>query len=267
MNFLVLLAAIWNHEPTVNILDLPITLSDGVRNASECNDNISDGNGDFISRDILLRGKCQSNGKGGELIKIGGREVLFFNVSGVGDKQDISRTELALTSVNFDFSVDTYFRFDLMIPASVDVADSFYYLAQFWQCSPLSPFAGIRVKRGTKSEIAFITRGDDRQEGRSFASIDLIPDEWVALGLKLNVSPYSDLAELEVWNLSKKELIGKRKGIYGFSKKFICNDGKPAPESFRFKFGIYKGYEVDKKFSAYFDNIKVSNDKNFSFSQ
>jgi hypothetical protein len=237
-------------------LNLPITAQDGVRNQGTCSTSISDGSGDLLTSAGLLRGKCQGNGKASSVVKIAERDALHLQAYGVNANEKVSRSELALTSKNFAFNEVTQIEFDIMIPESADITDSFYYLLQLWQCSPLSPLAGIRIRRGTSHEINFMTRGDEREKGASFGAINLQPGEWKSLRLEFNVKADSADAYFSAWE--NNNLVGTRRGSFGFSPNFSCKGGSKAPDHYRLKFGIYKAYEEGKSFEVFFDKIRIT---------
>ncbi|GFD69176.1 heparin lyase I family protein [Alteromonas sp. KUL106] len=237
-------------------LSIPIGDTDGIRNPHLCAEKINDGHGDLLTSQVMLRGKCEGNGQSASIANLDGRNALQFLAAGESLHSKVSRTELALTSLNLEFDKPITITFDLMIPSSADVTNGFYYLMQFWQCSPLSPLGGIRVVRGSSHKINFMTRGDDSEVGSSFYSLELKPGEWTALELRLNVSSEDEFSYFEVW--SKGALVGKRIGPFGFSSKFSCKGNSKAPEHFRLKLGIYKEYEDKKRFEAFFDNIQLT---------
>ncbi|GFD75872.1 hypothetical protein KUL113_52920 [Tenacibaculum sp. KUL113] len=236
-------------------LSLPINNDDGIRNPHLCAEKINDGHGDLLTSKVMLRGKCEGNGQSASITQIGNRNALQFLAEGASLGSKVSRTELALTSMNLEFKKPIAITFDLMIPSSADVTNGFYYLMQFWQCSPFSPLGGIRVVRGSSHKINFMTRGDKSEVGSSFYSLELRPGEWTTLELRLNVSPEDESSYFEVW--SQGTLVGKRTGPFGFSSKFSCKGNSKAPEHFRLKFGIYKEYEDKKSFEVFFDNIHL----------
>ncbi len=236
-------------------VSIPIGDTDGIRNPHLCAEKINDGHGDLLTSKVMLRGKCEGNGQSASITQKGNRNALQFLSVGESLRSKVSRTELALTSLNLEFEKPIAITFDLMIPSSADVTNGFYYLMQFWQCSPLSPLGGIRVVRGSSHKINFMTRGDESEVGSSFYSVELKPGEWTTFELRLNVSPEDETSYFEVW--SEGVLVGRRTGPFGFSSKFSCKGNSKAPEHFRLKFGIYKEYEDGKSFEALFDNIQL----------
>lgn len=254
---LVVLSAFFSAKLNSTIVDIPVVSQDSIRNSKSCGNNISDGNGDLLTSSVLLRGKCQGNGKAALITKVREREALHFVAEGPSRGGKVSRTELALTALDLPFEVPLTVAFDIMIPETVSSTEGFFYAMQFWQCSPLSPLAGVRVVRGSSHQINFMTRGDSSKAGRSFFHKDLEPGVWESFELKLNVSSTAGHGVIELRERQTGRLLASKNGSFGFDASNKCEGNKPAPANYRLKFGIYKEFEEGKRFDVFFDNIRI----------
>ncbi len=255
---LLALSAIFSAKLNSTVIDIPVVSQDGIRNSASCGNSISDGNGDLLTPSVLLRGKCQGNGNAARISKAGDREALHFVAEGSSSVDDISRTELALTALSLPFEVPVTVAFDIMIPKTASSTEGFFYLMQFWQCSPLSPLAGIRVVRGSSHQINFMTRGDTNKTGSSFFHKNLEPGAWESFELKLNVSPNIENGVIELRERQTGQLLASKNGGFGFDASNKCKGNHSAPANYRLKFGIYKDFEAGKRFDVFFDNIRIT---------
>ena len=255
---LITLSAFFAVKINSTIVDIPVVSQDSIRNSKSCGINISDGNGDLLTSSVLLRGKCQGNGNAARITKVGDRDALHFVAEGPSRGGQISRTELALTALDLPFAVPVTVAFDIMLPETASSTEGFFYPMQFWQCSPLSPLAGVRVVRGSSHQINFMTRGDSNKAGRSFFHKNLEPGVWESFELKLNVSPTAEHGVIELRERQTGRLLASKNGSFGFDASNKCKGNKSAPANYRLKFGIYKEFEAGKRFEVFFDNIRIT---------
>ncbi|CAD5254109.1 conserved exported hypothetical protein [Alteromonas sp. 38] len=228
-----------------------------IRNPSGCGSNISDGNGDLLEGGDIYRGKCDGAGNSPE---IGGtheyQKYLKFSTDPTVSNSGNDRSELALTARDFPFNENLYVGFRMMIPSSADIANKSYYLMQLWQCSPQSPISGIRVTGGTSHRINFMTRRDSGN-GASFVHYDLVPNVWHDFVYKINVNPTGE-GSVSVWKDEDGQPTGFL-GSFGYYSDGKCEGGGEPNQSFRLKFGIYKGNESGKYFEVQYDDIRIGN--------
>jgi hypothetical protein len=125
---------------------------------------------------------------------------------------------------------------------------------QFWQCSPLSPIAGVRVDRGSSHGINFMTRHDNHPRGVITHRFTMEKDKWHSFVIAINPDPGGD-GSFAVW--VDGEDLGAWLGAFGSDKTGACNshEGTP-PQHHRLKFGIYKGNEP-KIFRTHVANLRV----------
>ena len=125
---------------------------------------------------------------------------------------------------------------------------------QFWQCDGGSPIAGVRIRRGHSHRINFMTRGDSR--AASMAMYDLIPDTWSSFVIEATVDPTGEKGSFFVWNNPAHKPKGFS-GAYGYAKSGTCENQAEPRQSFRLKFGIYKGTENSKLYEVHYDDIRI----------
>ncbi len=208
--------------------------------------NLTDGN-------ARLYGKCEGAVLDPTVITSpnGNQYISFSTIPGLTALKD--RSELA-TPAMYPFREDHFIGLRLLIPDNVDSTDEFYYILQLWQCSPQVPIFGIRVTRGTSHTINF-TKSGDGQLPRSFASMDLKPGIWHSLIVKVNVVPENGNGEIDIWD--HEGLVATWRGSFGYLEDNACGDAMSPRQSFRLKFGIYKGNEPSKSFRVLFDEIRM----------
>ena len=227
-----------------------------IQRPSECGSRIGAG-GNLLDSGTRWAGKCQNGGMSPRIEREGVNHFLrfisFTPARGAGSRD---RTELALTSYNFNFHKNYYFSFDLRIPEGVDRVDEMFYPLQFWQCAPRSPIAGIRVSRGHSHRINFMTRGDNHdRRGFNWGSVDLKPRQWHRIRMMLNVAPRRGQGKFKAW--VDGQLIADVSTSFGHFTSDACNNPGRPPQHYRLKFGIYKSGEPGKRFIVDIDDLKI----------
>ena len=88
------------------------------------------------------------------------------------------------------------------------------------------------------------------------ARYDLSPDTWTSFVIQATVDPTGENARFLVWsdpNHEPREFTG----AYGLGKYGACGDEAEPPQRFRFKFGIYKRTERNKRYEVNYDDIRI----------
>jgi len=238
-----------------------ITLDDPqgseITSSQACSDKIGRG-GNLVEGSDYYLGKCEGSGLSPQINgKAQGRYLEFSNNHNYkgGIK---TRSELALTEEYFPFNERKYIGFKIQIPHGVSSTDDFFYLMQFWQCSPASPIAGIRVSRGdgNSHNINFMTRNDSSSKTLGYYS--LTPGAWHSVIIMIDPSSRSRYGkgEMKVW-IDQNGKALTYEGNIGYNNLGTCEKNKYPPQHYRLKFGIYKGDEPGRKFNVRYDDIRI----------
>jgi hypothetical protein len=235
-----------------------ITVDEGtdahVTKPEECDADISNGAGDLIEGGVRYRGKCEGAGIAPKIEEEDGIRYLKFATNPSYQGKTKTRSELALTNEWFPFGDAVYIGFRIKLPGEVDKTDAFFYMMQFWQCSPAAPIAGVRISRGHSHRVNFMTRGD--ASASSMAAYDLGPDTWASFVIKAIVDPTGEKGRFSVWN-DPTEKPKVYRGSYGYARNGTCRGREEPPQGFRIKFGIYKGNETNKLYEVNYDEIRI----------
>lgn len=212
-----------------------------------CSATIGSGGNLKLPSGETLQGKCEGAGTTPVLTE-GGRVIEFTIRSDRSTEKD--RTELAFTEKKSRFQFGRLYAvsFDVEMPPS-GVTNDFFYVAQFWQSPTKPPIAGVRVQRGLSGKATVMARGDGSPpEGKSIAEVDLRPDAWVSVAIRIKVAPGDgSCIEATIDGVAAPRWCGS----IGYA------DDKDAMPWYRFKFGIYKGSEPGKQFRVRFRNISI----------
>jgi hypothetical protein len=258
----------WAEESvaaTFNVISAEAAENATIVNPQLCSPTIGDG-GSLNEAGKHYPGKCEGAGLP---VEISGthkyqKYLKFKTDTAYNGTAPGTRTELATQF--FPFNQRIYIGFRVMIPSGVEVTNDFFYLLQMWQCAPAPgesapPIAGIRIDRGTMDVLQFITRGDAPGNDRVM-DFDLPPNVWHRFVIQLNVDTTTGgTAQFAVWN-DEFGTPTVSNVPYGYSANSgTCNEN-PAPQHFRFKFGIYKGNdaggnEKNKRYEVRFDDIRI----------
>lgn len=229
-----------------------------VINPQACGEKIGAG-GNYIEGSSVLKGKCNGNVKPPALRAIDGRKALEFRTKKSRSSSAKDRVELAWTGV-YKFGERIKISARIKIPEGSDVTNQFFYLMQLWQCPGRPPIAGIRLKRGTSHTLQFITRGTVLEEEKRPSTrfkFDLTPGKWHKIDMTLRVNPNENGKAVFAVSVDGN-MLGRNTFPYGFKGKNICVGGMPTPDTYRVKFGIYRGNERAKEQAIQFDALKIS---------
>jgi hypothetical protein len=219
-----------------------------IEGSKDCAPRIGNG-GNYVEGKTRLAGKCEKGGVSPKIASEGNNRFLIFNTSGAeGGGND--RSELAYTPMMpFDQTHNLSFRFRIPKDAPVHRSGQMFYPLQFWQCSTLSPIAGMRIVQGTSHEVDFMTRSQNSSSpviGRQ----KLVPGQWYSMDVTLKPSLSSN-------GLMQVKIDGKEvanfKGSYGADPK-RCSVSNP---QWRVKFGIYKSNNPGPKYEIHYDDFKM----------
>jgi hypothetical protein len=217
--------------------------------ARDCSPLIGNG-GNYSEGRTRLAGKCERGGVSPKIAFDGDNPYLVFGTSGVrGTGND--RAELAYTPmIPFDRLHTLQFRFRIPQGAPVHQKGQMFYPLQFWQCSAMSPIAGMRLVQGTSHEVDFMTRSQNSSSpviGRQ----KLIPGQWYSMEIKLRPSLSSN-------GLMQVSIDGKQvahfKGAFGGNPQ-RC--GLPSAE-WRVKFGVYKSNNAGPRYEVHYDDFVMT---------
>jgi hypothetical protein len=224
-------------NPKITDAIFRLTGNGSIVNPDQCSGLIGEG-GNYIENSKRLSGKCTAGVKPPYIAKRSetDRYVAFETTGEVGDTSN--RVELAHTPY-FAFSKKVYFSFDLMIPKGSPVwTESSLFPLQFWQCAPLSPIAGIRLKPNTSHTLTFFTRHQNNSTSATAAEFSMKPGAWHSF--LMGVQPNPKGGHIEIWADGK--MIADQRVAYGSDVTGQCHGvaGTP-PQHSRIKFGIYTG--------------------------
>lgn len=218
-----------------------------IENYRLCSSKIGNGANLISYLDDNLLGKCQ----GYVLPPSYSRGIITFqtlNYNSISNRV-VDRTELAFVKNTIQLNKVYNISFDVKIDKNSDNTDTWFYIFQLWQNKELPPIFSGRISRGSSNNLAFVIRNpENHQAGKVISRINLSDKEWYSFSIKLFIGSdsnsflniYKDNTHFLSWN-----------GNIGYPLIFPYKD-------FRFKFGIYKEHENNKKFKILFKNVKIT---------
>jgi hypothetical protein len=217
----------------------------------KCSPKIGAG-GNYQQGRTNLAGKCENGGQSPRIAQEGSNRYLLFATSKAAAKNN-TRTELAYTPM-FPFDKEATIRFRFRIPAGAakhPVGQMFYPL-QIWQCSPLSPIAGMRLVQGTSHNVDFITR---LQNGATpvVGQYSLKPGQWHAIEMRVKPSLNPQQGTMVV-SIDGKNVVSWR-GAYGGSPSRCASPTNS--NRWRVKFGIYRSANASSMYEVHFDDFAI----------
>lgn len=216
----------------------------------KCSPTIGAG-ANYVENRERLAGKCEHGGEAPQILKHKRNPYIRFTTnqrSGRGN----DRAELAYTPM-LRFGQEYLISYRIRIPrwAPTHKRGQMFYPLQIWQCSPLSPIAGMRVVQGTSHEVDWIVRSQNSKTP-VIAQQKLTPGRWHRVDLTLR--PALNSSGLFKVSLDGKQ-VGQYRGPYG-SDKNRCSSPRNS-ESWRVKFGIYKSNNPAQRYVVDFDDLVV----------
>ncbi len=219
-------------------------------NPEHCSAKIGAG-ANYVQNRERLAGKCEWGGAAPQILTHNGNPYIRFTTNqSKGGGND--RAELAYTPM-LRFGQEYRISYRIRIPqrAPIHARGQMFYPLQIWQCSPLSPIAGMRVVQGTSHEVDWIVRSENSKTP-VIAQQKLTPGRWHRVELSLR--PARDSSGSLVVKLDGKQ-VGQHRGLYG-SDKARCQSPRNS-ESWRIKFGIYKSNNPSNQYVVDFDDLVV----------
>jgi len=246
-----------------------------------CQDTIGFG-GNIIASNIRHNGKCNGDGYAPEVATENGNKFLKFKSNNPNpvpnQRPGKTRSEIAHTGFQLNFGQRYYIGFRMKIPSGVDPVgpSKAFYLMQLWQCSDLSPIAGIRMNDYADRTINFMSQNEwgsasFNREDTGSRDVSLNDngsnDGWHEFVIKLKIHPRSggQLSEFVVWKDGVGTPIidsspnhgGRNYGYFTWNSCPTKYYNQRPPQHARLKFGIYKDKETGKNFEVQYDNFKV----------
>lgn len=220
-------------------------------NPGGCSAKIGAG-ANYVENGQRLAGKCERGGAPPALLTSESNRYIRFTTNGSsGGGND--RTELAYTPMlSFDHPYLISYRIRIPEGAPVHPTGQMFYPLQIWQCSPLSPIAGMRVVQGTSHTVDVMVRSENRRTW-VIARQTLIPGNWHRVELAMH--PARDSSGSLVVRFDHKE-IGSYQGPYGADPRLCTSPRNNA--SWRVKFGIYKSNNPNSQYLVDFDDVTVT---------
>ena len=245
-----LFAAILAATPTLAAPVVQMSGDGRLINPEHCSPKIGAG-ANYVENRERLAGKCERGGAAPRILKHNGNPYIRFTTNqSKGGGND--RTELAYTPMlRFGQSYTISYRIRIPQRAPVHAKGQMFYPLQIWQCSPLSPIAGMRVVQDTSHEVDWIVRSENSKTP-VIAHQKLVPGRWHRVELALR--PARDSTGSLVVKLDGKQ-VGQYRGPYG-SDKARCQSPRNS-ESWRVKFGIYKSNNPHHQYVVDFDDLVV----------
>jgi hypothetical protein len=223
-----------------------------VLSPDQCSPTIGAG-GNYVEDSTSLSGKCERGGISPVIAKEGKNKYLEFKTNGVAIPGN-DRTELARTSY-FNFGRTTYISYKVRIPSTSPVhpRGKMYYALQLWQCSPLSPIAGMRISEGTSHDVNFVVRHNNSVTPVTHR-YSLKPDTWHQF---LIVTNPNSTGEGSFQVIADGNDLGTWKGSYGSETAKCSGNVNTPPQMYRVKWGIYKSNDPGKVFTLHYDDFKI----------
>ena len=217
----------------------------------KCSPKIGAG-GNYQQGRTNLVGKCENGGQPPRIAQEGSNRYLAFATNRTTARNN-RRTELAYSPM-FPFDKEATVRFRFRIPSGAPkhpIGQMFYPL-QVWQCSPLSPIAGMRLVQGASHNIDFITRLQNSATpvvGR----YSLKPGQWHSIEMKIKPSLNPQQGTMVV-NIDGKNVVSWR-GAYGGSPSRCASPTNS--NRWRVKFGIYRSANASSMYEVHFDDFTI----------
>lgn len=241
-----------NQDPSLDAFSkdaITLTQSGKLLAPAACSEKFGAG-GNYSDGKNFLRGKCQGNFATPAIKGKGKKSYLEFKTKKAKKASEKDRVELAWSAPD-SFKKTTTIKMKVRIPSSSDVTNEHFSLMQMWQCPGEPPIAGVRVKRGTSHTLQFYARGSTKSGSATKAKFEMKPDKWHNFVIKMKVKPKGNgLFKI----IADGKTIKTWKGPYGYAGKNFCIGA--VPESFRTKFGIYKGSEPGKAHEVHYQKIE-----------
>jgi hypothetical protein len=236
-----------NGNPVARAEFFRVTGEGQVESPEKCSLSIGAG-GNYREGSIFLSGKCQNQVFPPVILGSAGSRYVQFSTNGSLSTAGNDRVEFAGPMIPFDKTISV--SFDFKLPSSNPVHHTMFYALQVWQCSPLSPIAGMRVLPG--NVVDFMVRHQNNPSGTSLGQFRMNPDVWYSFAMAVKPNP-SGNGRMEVWANGVK--IVDRSVPFGSNIAGSCEGNAGVPNaSARVKFGIYKGAEA-AVFRTFFDNV------------
>lgn len=247
----VLLAALL-ATPAIAGSKVDVDGSGKIENPGQCSPKIGNGS-NYIQGSIRLAAKCENGGDRPRLAKdADGNRYLSF-ASNKATAGSNTRTELAYLPY-LPFDKPTAISFKLRIPkgSPVNPPGQMQYIAQLWQCSPLSPIAGIRLVPSTSHTIDFPVRLQNSATP-VLARTSLTPGRWhrVEVVAQPSLNPSRGRMKITV----DGKVLADWKGAYGSSPS-RCQSPSSST-GYRVKFGIYRSASQVPWFRVDFDDLTI----------
>jgi hypothetical protein len=250
MKPLLLAAALLVASPAMASELINVTGDGAIQDAKRCSPTIGAG-ANYVEKRQRLIGKCERGGAPPAILTENGNRYIEFTTSGASGSGN-DRAELAYgTMMRFGQAYTISYRFRIPKGAPVHRAGQMFYPVQIWQCSPLSPIAGMRLVQGTSHDVDFMVRSENSSTP-VIARQRLTPGQWHRIELALR--PARDASGSLVVRVDGKQ-IGAYKGAYGADPRKCQSPG--GSESWRMKFGIYKSNNPKIRYRVGFDDLKM----------
>jgi hypothetical protein len=250
MSYAALAAALVLAAPVAAKELVTVTGDGSIQSPAQCSPSIGSG-GNYVEGSLRLSGKCERGGTAPRIATEGGNRYLVFTTSGAkGAGND--RTELAHPPMlPFGRTYTISFRFRMPAGAPVHRTGQMFYPLQIWQCSPLSPIAGMRLMQGTSHRLDFMVRSQN-SSAPVIARQSLVPGQWRQIELTLR--PARDSSGSLVVRVDGKR-IGIYRGAYGADPRMCRSPG--GSNAWRMKFGIYKSNNPGARYEVHFDDVRL----------
>jgi hypothetical protein len=240
-----------NLTPPVTAQTILDVKGDGsIQNPVKCSPTIGNG-GNYEEGSLRLMGKCERGGTTPKTATESNNKYLTFNTSGIPGRGN-DRGELAYTPMlAFDKTYTISYQFRIPEGTPVHPRGQMFYPLQVWQCSPLSPIAGMRLVQGTSHEVDFMVRSQNSNTP-VIARQKLQPGKWHQI--ELTMRPSLGKGGLYSVKVDGKPL-GTYRGPFGADPK-RCSPARTTP-SWRLKLGIYRTNNPGRQYKVDYDNIKL----------
>ncbi|MCH7315727.1 heparin lyase I family protein [Acinetobacter sp. ANC 3882] len=234
-----------------------------ILNADGCSEKIGNG-GNYISESNgRLSGKCQGNAIAPKLErdavvfavpaekplvgKFSNTRKAMMNSASVADNKQVNdRVELTFANPKIKFGKSYEINFKLKVFPDSDITNESFYLLQIWQAPQYSPIFGLRMKRGSSDQAAFMIRNPQNSiAGKNLVNVKLSP-QWKKF--KVNFQITSDMQGKIIIFENNKEILNWT-GAMGYP------ENSNAEPNFRLKFGVYKYQEPSKNFRIAYKDI------------
>jgi hypothetical protein len=253
MNKLLFALAIYLFgAPAVAAPKVDIDGSGKIEKPGQCSPKIGSGS-NYIQGSIRLAAKCENGGDRPRLAKDADSNRYLSFASNKSTAKNNTRTELAyLPYLPFDKPTSISFRLRIPKGSPVNPPGQMQYIAQLWQCAPLSPIAGIRLVPGTSHTIDFPVRLQNSATP-VLARTTLKPGQWhqVEVVSQPSLNPSRGRMKITV----DGKVLADWKGAYGSSPSRCQSPSNST--GYRVKFGIYRSASSVSGFRVDFDDLTI----------